>query len=181
MSAVQKGRRFELAVVELLSRYRFVVEHTGGSNDRGVDFRGYWRPSERISLPVIGQCKAYSRRLRPCEVREMEGTARLHSAPPTLALLVSSNGFSVGSTSLLRSLTSPIALATISLNDASANLVELSLSPKAQALLPWLFIGSDYKFNNHRKTVSLLLKKKNGQLIDIRDTTLLSDPPLRHL
>ena len=93
MSAVQKGRRFELAVVELLSRYRFVVEHTGGSNDRGVDFRGYWRPSERISLPVIGQCKAYSRRLRPCEVREMEGTARLHSAPPTLALLVSSNGF----------------------------------------------------------------------------------------
>lgn len=90
-SSVVRGRAFEQNVVELLTSYRFTLHRTGGPNDRGVDFRGFWKPLDGKSIPVIGQCKCQKRRVGPDAVRELHA-AVISQFSANLALLVSASG-----------------------------------------------------------------------------------------
>ena len=92
ISSVVRGRAFEHSVVALLSSYRFVLKHTGGPHDRGIDFRGFWRSPDDESVPVVGQCKCINKRVGPDAVRELHATA-VAQFLPTLAMLVSATGY----------------------------------------------------------------------------------------
>ena len=77
-SAVYKGTHFEYTVAKTLSSYGIALSRTGRSNDLGIDLMGLWtlpgkgRRKKQV-LPVIVQCKAFSRKPTPSLVRELEG------------------------------------------------------------------------------------------------------------
>lgn len=84
------GRHFEELVVQSLRKYSFDVAVCGGPKDRGIDFRGIWL-LKTSSVPVIGQCRRYKKRLGPKHVRELVGTLT-HEAKGTLGIIVTECG-----------------------------------------------------------------------------------------
>ena len=125
-SMVQRGRIYEHNCQRFLqTKLGMRVEVTGGAHDNGVDLLGHWciasASGGEMRLPVIGQCKHYSRSLGPRFIRELEGT---HSyfmqkgrAPrdSPLAIMLCSNGFSVQS--ILRSRSSQVPMLLLHLSD----------------------------------------------------------------
>ena len=85
------GRHFEELVVQSLRKYSFDVAACGGPKDRGIDFRGVWL-LKASSVPVIGQCRRYKKRLGPKHVRELSGTLA-HEAKGTLGIIVTECGW----------------------------------------------------------------------------------------
>ena len=85
------GRHFEELVVHSLRKYSFDVAVCGGPKDRGIDFRGVWQ-LRASSVPVIGQCRRYQKRLGPKHVRELVGTLT-HEAKGTLGIIVTECGW----------------------------------------------------------------------------------------
>ena len=84
------GRQFEEIVAKSLRKLSFDVAVCGGPKDRGADLRGVWL-LKSSSVPVIGQCKRYKKRLGPRHLREMEGTLS-HEVKGTLGIIVSESG-----------------------------------------------------------------------------------------
>ena len=85
------GRQFEEIAAESLRKFSFDVAVCGGPKDRGIDFKGFWR-LKSTSVPIIGQCRRYKRRLGPKHVRELEGTLT-HEVNGTLGIIVSESGW----------------------------------------------------------------------------------------
>lgn len=85
------GRQFEEIAAESLRKFSFDVAVCGGPKDRGIDFKGFWR-LKSMSVPIIGQCRRYKRRLGPKHVRELEGTLT-HEVNGTLGIIVSESGW----------------------------------------------------------------------------------------
>eukprot|EP01104_Vermistella_antarctica_P007032 TRINITY_DN17768_c0_g1_i1.p1 TRINITY_DN17768_c0_g1~~TRINITY_DN17768_c0_g1_i1.p1 ORF type:complete len:263 (+),score=8.48 TRINITY_DN17768_c0_g1_i1:194-982(+) len=138
-SYVSRGTEFEELVVDSLRRFAFDIQRTGGPGDKGIDFRGTWQLPPELKVPVIGQCKFSSRRLKAMYIRELEGVLS-HHAPGTLGLLISSVGFSEAATSyfqLPRSL--PVMLGVV---NSSGDLALLKLNAAAKALLPHLTLAT---------------------------------------
>ena len=84
------GRQFEEIAAQSLRKFSFDVSVCGGPKDRGIDFRGVWL-LKSSSVPVIGQCKRYKKRLGPRHVRELEGTLT-HEVKGTLGIIVTESG-----------------------------------------------------------------------------------------
>ena len=70
-STVFRGTLHEYAVLDTLSRYKFSLYRTGGSDDKGIDLRGTWNLDR--SIPVIVQCKNEAKKIGPKYVRELLG------------------------------------------------------------------------------------------------------------
>ena len=104
-STVDRGTRFEMGTMAYLTS-TFSSMHlirTGGANDGGVDLLGWWElpnaSGQRVR--VVVQCKSEAKKLGPIHVRELRGVATKcfatptpPTAPPGLAILASSSGFS---------------------------------------------------------------------------------------
>ncbi|SCV69389.1 BQ2448_2409 [Microbotryum intermedium] len=115
ISTVALGTAYELATRQFLSQPPLSLHsllRIGGSNDKGIDLRGFFytlpRPTSSLvetdetstrsparrpkrRLPVIIQCKAVSKPLPPSIIREFEGV--LSTEPKCLGILVGMNGF----------------------------------------------------------------------------------------
>ena len=75
-STVHVGTSYEHLCLQVLRRLGFSLTRTGGKSDKGIDLRGVWkppRPSSTPALQVVVQCKAYTGRVDPAWVRELEG------------------------------------------------------------------------------------------------------------
>ncbi|GAA5868364.1 hypothetical protein JCM8547_002166 [Rhodosporidiobolus lusitaniae] len=140
-SSASLGSAYELLSLNALLQPPFFftnLARVGGANDQGVDLHGEWsgRPLLPLSLvggadlssknnarwPAIVQCKAYSDRVGPVTVRELEGallaasssfSSSLSSSRPAdqpgVAFLLSLSGFTPIAASRIRSSTLPIA------------------------------------------------------------------------
>ncbi|ROT38681.1 hypothetical protein SODALDRAFT_333298 [Sodiomyces alkalinus F11] len=79
MSTVYVGTHYEYTVASTLSRYGIDAKRCGGASDLGVDLLGTWKIPVQAEiqpppLRVILQCKAFSRRIGPSLIRELEGS-----------------------------------------------------------------------------------------------------------
>jgi restriction system protein len=81
------GQDFERAFQRLLEKRNYLVEHTGGAGDQGVDLR-----LRTPDGPVIVQCKAHAARIGPGAVRDLWGSIQHHAAFE--GWLVSLSGYS---------------------------------------------------------------------------------------
>ncbi|CAG8490782.1 1244_t:CDS:1 [Ambispora leptoticha] len=91
-ATVYHGTLYEYETIKCL-REIFGIEtrRCGGSNDRGIDFRGRWTlPDKTIFL--IGQCKKVMGKCAPRHVRELEGSLS-HESAQTLGIMSSNGGF----------------------------------------------------------------------------------------
>ena len=92
------------------------LTRVGGRADGGVDLQGWWwlplkSKDHRDRLRIIGQCKAFTKKISPSVVRELEGVlARFIHMPaseePVVAMLVSEAPFSQNS--ILRTMESHV-------------------------------------------------------------------------
>ncbi|KAG9120773.1 hypothetical protein FRC07_003599 [Ceratobasidium sp. 392] len=82
------GKAFEDRCLNLLkSQLSMTLTNVGGRLDGGVDLQGWWwlprlppdTSDERRRIRILGQCKAFEKKLGPVHVRELEGAALLHS------------------------------------------------------------------------------------------------------
>ncbi|KAL1923696.1 uncharacterized protein VTP21DRAFT_8676 [Calcarisporiella thermophila] len=109
------ARNFEFEVVEAFRRLGIDSRRSGGTNDRGIDFRGRWTLTHPpTSIPVVGQCKwSRTRSIGPAHIRELAGTVASES-PGTLGLLVAhKHGFTRMATSAFTTSAVPLALAIV--------------------------------------------------------------------
>lgn len=99
LSAVGRGRKYELACHQLLQNHLAMrLTRSGGAGDQGVDLRGSWKLKQ--ACDVIVQCKHYAKPVGPSTVREMEGTASYYDSvcgPPLVSIICSRSGFSPAS------------------------------------------------------------------------------------
>ncbi|CAG8468211.1 9423_t:CDS:2 [Ambispora gerdemannii] len=91
-TTVYQGTLYEYETIKCLQEvFGIETRRCGGSNDRGVDFRGRWTlPDKTIFL--IGQCKKFQVKSSPRHVRELEGSLS-HESPQTLGIISSGGGF----------------------------------------------------------------------------------------
>ncbi|KAF8317174.1 hypothetical protein DL93DRAFT_2055834 [Clavulina sp. PMI_390] len=145
-SAVWKGTTFENRSLSILqNHFSMALDRVGGASDGGIDLQGWWwlpsserssasekpsstsHPSEsgvsRRRIRVLAQCKAYSKKLGPASVREMEGVVFANRASQPLvngsdtsapskglhdiaALLISESPFT--KQAIMRAMSSPV-------------------------------------------------------------------------
>lgn len=106
------GDLYEYAVIDTLNRNPFAhVFKTGGTGDKGFDFRGLFRFSSVLELPtntkkrgrpkkivlkelnVIGQCKCKASKIGPADINSFIGAVSVTKYPQnTVAIFVSSLG-----------------------------------------------------------------------------------------
>ncbi|KAF2101822.1 hypothetical protein NA57DRAFT_11109, partial [Rhizodiscina lignyota] len=73
-STVYVGTLYEYTVIESMKRFGFDLTRTGKASDLGIDLLGHWTvPSLPVPIRTLVQCKARSKKLRPENVRELEG------------------------------------------------------------------------------------------------------------
>jgi hypothetical protein len=143
------GLEFELLCVRLLNESvrGLIVRHCGGRGDEGVDLIG------KLFLPcailnVVGQCKSHSRKLGPTYVREMKGI----SSPESLALLISSSGFSKTSVNIANSLDVPLWLVEVD----GEHIVNVQLNESCLEKFPFLSLGFGFS-ETKKKRVPIIL------------------------
>ncbi len=68
------------------------IQHSGQTNDQGIDFKGFHLSNSTNNLPIIGQCKFTSKGLSIAHLREFFSTISIHNSTfPTLGILVSNS------------------------------------------------------------------------------------------
>jgi hypothetical protein len=75
-SNVYVGTHYEYSIAAALRPLGFDLRRVGGQSDKGIDLLGTWNvPSapENLPLRVLLQCKAYTAKIGPQFIRELEG------------------------------------------------------------------------------------------------------------
>ncbi|KAJ1500973.1 hypothetical protein HMI56_003510 [Coelomomyces lativittatus] len=161
-SNVSKGVAFELHTVEYLPRICpfFSISRVGRRGDGGIDFRGHLQYSEH-RIPVIGQCKIYSKMLSPDPLRAFFGVLNewnyaLSVNEKALGVFVVANGFTETSKTFTMNYPSPIILLSLTTETSNPRFTLCIINRMAQKLWPNLKAYELYRNNQRHIKLKLI-------------------------
>jgi hypothetical protein len=77
-TATYRGTYYEYMVQSSLERMGFDIQRQGRKGDLGIDLMGWWNlpgsPTDAKPIKVLLQCKAFSEKIGPRYIRELEGS-----------------------------------------------------------------------------------------------------------
>ncbi|KAF2077138.1 hypothetical protein CYY_001585 [Polysphondylium violaceum] len=144
------GTEYEYLCISIFNSFGMKLKRSGGSNDKGVDFIGEWKPST-IKYNIIGQCKKYSKKVGPNVIREFDSTLSryienqekqskskiLKSNHQCIGIITSHSGFTATNKSLIEDYQHPIILCHI----VDQGILSFHMNLIARNLLPNLIIA----------------------------------------
>ena len=124
-STVYRGTEYEYCVLDSLQRLGFVLTRTGRKSDAGIDLQGHWKLEQMDKpVPVIVQCKAWTRCMTPLHVRELRGALQGAAVGPgVLGLLASQKEATNGVLAAIRASSKPLGYVTVLANGRVEQLV----------------------------------------------------------
>ncbi|KYR01013.1 hypothetical protein DLAC_02094 [Tieghemostelium lacteum] len=165
ISTYQKGISYECLVIDKLSNLQGMnIVISGGSGDKGIDFKGSWTVDKQ-KLQVIGQCKNYQKKIGPSVLREFESSLSTYinsssssssssnSDLQTLGIISSASGFTSSIAVSMETFRYPIIISHLTSN----GILSWTMNKAARLLLPNLIIAR--KSTSSGFILELLLQK----------------------